>query len=319
MVDFFDKVYSVIESKNKIIDSLKLYSACRFILRQLINIIAPGMFIVTSWNKRYSLNHNLLKKETEIKTIVSLTSFPARIERLWIVIETILRQTKKPDKIILWLSKKQFSSEQALPIHLLHQVKRGLEIRFVNDDISSHKKYFYALKEFPNDYLLTIDDDMFYRSTMIEDLLQYSKRFPGAIISQYSKKIKWINNKLQKYSSWSRNKGEVLPEKVSFFGSGGGTLFPPGSLFKDVLDVEIFMRITPTADDIWLNTMARLNNTNIVTTKYYSQLLPVIHKSKVKLHTVNNLEFQNDFYIEKIRTHYKEKLLIDPYKQKMDE
>ena len=39
------------------------------------------------------------------KIIVSLTSIPSRIHLTHLVIESILRQTVLPDKIVLWLSK----------------------------------------------------------------------------------------------------------------------------------------------------------------------------------------------------------------------
>lgn len=56
------------------------------------------------------------------------------------VIETILSQSIKPDKVILYLSKVQFPRlEEDLPDSLLNMKARGLDIRFVEGDIRSHK------------------------------------------------------------------------------------------------------------------------------------------------------------------------------------
>lgn len=77
-------------------------------------------------------------KKREQKIIVSLTSFPKRIDTLWITIETLLRQSMKPDEIILWLAEEQFNGIDSLPKALLEQQKRGLTIRFC-DDLRSHK------------------------------------------------------------------------------------------------------------------------------------------------------------------------------------
>lgn len=55
---------------------------------------------------------------SEKKIVVSLTSFPARIKKVHIVIESLLNQTIKPDKIILWLSKEQFEHYYVLPSKL---------------------------------------------------------------------------------------------------------------------------------------------------------------------------------------------------------
>ena len=65
-------------------------------------------------SKRYGLNCN---KRSQ-KVIVSLTSYPKRINTVWITIETLLRQSFKPDKIILWLATDQFDGIESLPTEL---------------------------------------------------------------------------------------------------------------------------------------------------------------------------------------------------------
>ena len=44
--------------------------------------------------------------------IVSLTSFPARINTAHLAINTLLQQTFKPDRIILWLASEQFAKKE---------------------------------------------------------------------------------------------------------------------------------------------------------------------------------------------------------------
>ena len=110
------------------------------------------------------------------KIIVSLTSFPARIEKVWMVVESLINQQQKPHKIILWLSKEQFSSIESLPQKLKEQRKRGLDIRLVDKDYRSHKKYLYAFREYPEDYVILVDDDILYPSNFISELL------PGMVL-----------------------------------------------------------------------------------------------------------------------------------------
>ena len=43
----------------------------------------------------------------------------------------------------------------------LDQQKRGLTIRFC-EDLKAHKKYYYAFKEYPDDIVITVDDDVIY-------------------------------------------------------------------------------------------------------------------------------------------------------------
>src|SRR5574343_906457 len=134
------------------------------ILKQIFDRVVPRYFLFTQFHYSYGLNTITRDK----KVIVSLTSFPGRVQDVWIVIECLFRQTFKADKIILWLSESQFNGIE-LPQRLLDQKKRGLEIRFVEDDLKSHKKYIYALNEYKNDYVITVDDDLYYDNQLIEN------------------------------------------------------------------------------------------------------------------------------------------------------
>ena len=63
--------------------------------------------------------------------------------------------------VILWLSKEQFPDRSFIPNSLLSLEKRGLIIELCEGDLRSHKKYYYALRQYPNDIIITIDDMLF--------------------------------------------------------------------------------------------------------------------------------------------------------------
>lgn len=69
-------------------------------------------------------------QSSEIPVVVSFTSFPERINYVWQVVECLFRQTYRPEKIILWLSKKQFSDLSAIPTSLRCRMNDIFEIRF---------------------------------------------------------------------------------------------------------------------------------------------------------------------------------------------
>lgn len=72
--------------------------------------------------------------------VISLTTFPRRAPYLWLVIETLLRQSMLPHKIVLYLSREQFPSAADVPATLRPYEEAGiLEIRMVDGDIRSHK------------------------------------------------------------------------------------------------------------------------------------------------------------------------------------
>lgn len=238
--------------------------------------------------------------------IVSLTTFPTRINDVWMTIECLLRQTYMPEKIILWLSKEQFSSKKDLPESLLKLENDVFEMRFVNGDIRSHKKYVYAFNEFPTKLIVTIDDDIIYSPNLIENLVKANRQYPNDVLCCYARIIKWNKSKcLEPYNNWPVTSNIDCTEL--FFGSGGGTLFQPSKLYKDVLNVELSKELTPLADDIWLNAMCRLSKLKIrlITRSLYLFMDKNEGESLSKQNVgkqMNDIQLQNivDYYVKKI-------------------
>lgn len=303
-------MFSLINNKSVLLTKLRFYSALRFVVKLTANIIIPLYFIFLKGKQRYALNR--CKKSTN-RIIVSLTSFPARINRVWLVIESLLHQKQKPDKIILWLSVEQFSSLNKLPKRLLKLQERGLEIRICENDLRSHKKYYYAFREFPNDYIITVDDDVFYNSNLLTNLLDAKNKFPNSICCNEASFVGISNGKIEPYCNWKNVMGEYISSYEIIPIGVGGILYPPKSLYKDVLKIELFKELCFSADDIWLNTMARLYGTQIVKTPYNSNYLPVMNSKNKTLYSINLHQGFNDIQLNKVRDYYKNNIGIDPY------
>ena len=310
MIDFFHNLYSNIVNENKALTQIRFYSLQRYLVRQIANIALPIYFKLTANNPDYKLAENTKQGK---RLVVSLTTFPARIGKVWLVIESMLRQTRKPDVIELWLSQEQFTSLKALPQCLLNLRKRGLSIEFCKEDYRSHKKYFYAFQKHSNDIVVTIDDDIIYSTNLIEKLYNTSKSNPEAIISNNTYRIKRNNGEVTSYNNW-----ELINNKCDncddlFFGSGGGTLFPPNSLHNDLFLDMLFLNLCPYADDIWLNTMARLNRTKVIPHKNNCILLPILNSSNITLSKSNVYEGRNDTQLNSVRKYYVDNKKTDPF------
>ena len=76
--------------------------------------------------------------------IISLTTYSLRIHNVYIALESLLNQTIKPNRIILWLAEEEFN-EANLPISVLRLKERGVEIRFC-EDYKSYKKLIPTLR-----------------------------------------------------------------------------------------------------------------------------------------------------------------------------
>ena len=94
------------------------------------------------------------------RLIVSLTSYGDRLNTLSICLKSLLNQTRKADKILVYLTDN--ITESHLPTSLLELRDKGIEYKFIPLDLKPHKKYYYAMQEFPDDIIVTVDDDVIY-------------------------------------------------------------------------------------------------------------------------------------------------------------
>ncbi|MFR1672021.1 MAG: hypothetical protein ACLSWI_03645 [Candidatus Gastranaerophilaceae bacterium] len=200
-----------------------------------------------------------IKRNPQI--IVSLTSFPDRIPFIYKTISSLLNQTLKPDMVILWLAKEQFPQlENNLPDELLELKKYGLTIKWCNN-IRSYKKLVPAIKEYPNDIIITVDDDIYYDKTLIELLYKSYEKEPEYIHCHRCTKIFYKNGKIK--AKGGGKKFYKYPSYANKLVGVGGVLYPPNSLYCDITNENLFMELAPTNDDIWFWLMAVLNNKKI--------------------------------------------------------
>lgn len=239
----YDILYMVEGKKESII----FYKAIKIFL----NILYP---VYCSFTTGYKYKQNARG------VIVSLTSFPERIDTLWIVIETLLRQTYKPEKIILWLANTQFESIEDVPRKLLKLRDRGLEIKFC-EDIRSHKKYYDTMKNYSNYTIVTVDDDTFYPENLVEELILTSQKFPNTVCCNLAHRlIVDSNGEIVPYTTWdSGAQGYDKPSDYLVPIGCEGVLYPPGSLDNNAFDKEQILQLSPLADDLWLKSMSTLN------------------------------------------------------------
>jgi hypothetical protein len=272
------------------------------LIKRLLDRTVPNYFIKTQ--EKYPIGINQLPRDEVV--IVSLTSFPGRIDDVWIVIECLFRQTYKADKILLWLSSSQFEGIE-LPKKLLEQQDRGLEICFVSDDIRSHKKYYYALKKFSDNIIITVDDDVYYQNEVLEKLMIYHTKFPNQVIGNRGHEILFdSSNNILPYRNWLHNVKKNISSFLFVPTGVGGVLYPPKSLTKELLNVEKIKELCFHADDLWLKVGSLVTNSKVYITKYYRQEFITVGKTqKNKLVTFNSLNGGNDSQFIAVLDHFK--------------
>lgn len=272
------------------------------LLKRLLDYYVPYSLERKQEESSSGLNQN----ERDQKLLVSLTSFPGRIDSLWIVIESLLRQTYKPDRLILWLSKLQFESIE-LPEKLLSLQAKGLEIRFVDDDLRSHKKYYYALDSYKKYTIITFDDDVFYDNRVIERLVHGSRLFPDCVIANRAHEITFDKETvgIKPYREWRHHIRNSRPSFLYVPTGVGGVLYPPGSLSDRILDITSIKEKCFLADDLWLKAGTLLTNTKVFVTDSYNQEFITVGRTQVnKLVTSNSLNGGNDKQLQNTLVHF---------------
>lgn len=218
--------------------------------------------IWTHWKPKWYCRANawgVYEGVRDVKITVSLTSYPGRIGTVHETINTLLTQTIKPDRVVLWLAESQFPKrEKELPRNLLRLMRFGLTIDWC-EDIRSFKKLIPSLRKYPGDLIITVDDDILYDSTMVERLLESYAKDSNSIHSQLTMKIGYLGEeKFSPYNKWKFD-DKFDSSYLNLLMGGTGTLYPPGSIPGEVFNAEVFQSIAPTVDDIWFWAMATLN------------------------------------------------------------
>lgn len=247
------------------------------------------------------------------KVIISLTTIPSRIDKVWLTTESLLRQRQKPDKVILWLAEDEFRKIE-IPQILKRQQKRGLEIRYCKN-LKSYKKFYYSMLEYPDAYTLVVDDDFIYSEKLLVEMMKISCCYSDCIVCNRAHRIRTDKNGILPYFRWIMYEDRKIKENASsfhnFLTSGGGTLFPVWLLDKEIFREDIFMKIAPTADDVWLNFIAWKSKTKVVMTNdVLGYMIPIHSSADTGLFLKNttlkaeNCECENDDQIRNVLEYF---------------
>lgn len=189
--------------------------------------------------------------------VVSLTSFPPRFQTLHLTISSLLTQSLAPDRLILWV---YAPDALQLPESVCALTAHGLEIREVDEDLRSYKKLIPALRAFPAAFLVTADDDIYYPQSWLQDLVEVYVPGNKQVIGCRAHQVRHDpDGRVAPYGDWDWEVRGACQGAAVFLTAGAGALYPPGALPSIALDTRICLQLCPTADDVWINFMLRLN------------------------------------------------------------
>lgn len=182
--------------------------------------------------------------------IISLTSYGNRVEdTLPYALYSLLTQTVLPKKIVVYLDRDNWSDD-LLPAILRKMQSIGVTFSYC-EDIRSYKKLIPALREFPNNPILTVDDDLYYNPNYMEWMTNaYYQSDKETVLGQWGCIPLKKNGKYLPYSQWPDCKLGTKEDEKLFIGCCG-VCYPPRVFDGEIFNEQIFMQLCPTADDIW--------------------------------------------------------------------
>ena len=232
--------------------------------------------------------------------VVSLTSYPPRFATLPLTLRSLLCQTVKPDRIVLWVS---HDDEPIIPEAVRRLTSYGVEIR-TTDDIKSFKKIIPAVRAFPDAFIVTADDDVYYGPHWLENLTLASSGRMGLIVCYQAREIQRDDQgKLQPYERWPYL-SEPRDSATAFPVGRGGILYPPGALSSELVDEAAFLELCPQADDVWLYWMGRRAGSTFRKIQQSEGLWDWPGSQKTALFRENLLASMNDRQIDAVAKRY---------------
>jgi len=209
---------------------------------------------------RRRADFGLNEEERDLSLVASFTTHPKRLGSVAHVADAMLRQTVKPDRVLMVLAPGEWESAEARSLldrfeeDHANLLRRGLEIVW-GEDVRSHNKYLYAFRNCPGSFVVTVDDDKLYPCSLLEGLLATHRQHPGAVICGNARALVLDGPSLSPDHLMRDVKGP-MPPSMSLMAIGWhGVLYPPGVMapcLDGLTDIDAITSIAPTDDDMWL-------------------------------------------------------------------
>ncbi|MCE6952502.1 glycosyltransferase family 2 protein [Cereibacter sphaeroides] len=232
---------------------------------------------------------------------VSLTSYTARYPTLAPTLRSLLRQTVKPDRLVLWLTP---ADAAVLPAEVRRLEGEGLEIATAAE-LRSFKKIIPALTAMPGHCLVTADDDVYYWPDWLEGLVAARRATGQSVLCHRAHRIRLGGDGLPlPYGNWDRRLDGPAPSGLIFPTGVHGVLYAPDAFHADVLREDLFLSLCPSADDVWLYWMHRLRGHRAMQVGRLHRVLEWPQSQQSNLRSANTAEGGNDRAIAAMIRHY---------------
>lgn len=205
---------------------------------------------------------------------VNLTTTFQRLSLCRIALTSLLLQSRLPDQINLWVSKEPYLRDKGIAQSesidqligsLPAESRSRVSVRWV-PNTGPYRKLIPMLREAgPDDLIVTADDDIFYGQDWLSGLLAAYENAGGKPVAARvrAKRINFLGKKTS-YIFWKLiNQPKTVQD--NFIVTFGGGVVLTRAMFReqDIAD-DSFLKVAPTADDLWYSKLLRLNHNEVV-------------------------------------------------------
>ena len=180
--------------------------------------------------------------------------------------------------------------------------KYGIEFRIdKSEDLKPHKKYYYAMQEFKDKNIVTVDDDVVYPPKMLERLYEAHLNNSHVICAGRVHRITFDENgRINEYDKWMHGDDLIKTPSAQLVPIGiGGVLYPPKTMNEKMFDIKSIKELCLKADDLWLKCSSCSVGTKVFAVCNASKYLYELEEAQSTALKKGNVNLkQNDIYFE---------------------
>ena len=245
------------------------------------------------------------------KIILSLTTIPVRKTRLMENLPSLLGQSYYFDKLVINVDD-NLSEDDYKFYHTLTEIDSRIEINKSESRWRSCNKLLPTIKMYPEDIIITVDDDIYYPVHCVKYLVEQYMITPDCVIAHEVNPIEIDENGFITF----KNKVDIKLKQVQCGKYlSNCCLFPPHIFDEsDVFDYDKMMACTHgTHDELWFWVNSLSNGVQTVGLNYVlsfeAENIRPWGKDEYKLTDFNNTDEKILGYMKTINEMYGEKML----------
>ena len=190
------------------------------------------------------------------RVIVSLSTVPDRINNLSPTIQSLLKQTRPPDEIVLAIP--EFSIREQRPYVVPKYISRLPRVRVLRcaEDWGPATKFIGAIQDElaagrQNSLIMVVDDDRLYPRDALETYLHYNEQLPDAALcfrgAAMPSTFDWDDARMIRASELRE------PRPVAVITGCGSYLIQPRFFDESLWTYSVAPQVAFDIDDIWIS------------------------------------------------------------------